>query len=109
MTILETIGTEAVLEQLAEEASELSQAALKLARKLRGVNPTPKTEEECWSVLLEEIADVQVAKEQLQLKGGQDFTIEEMVRVKTRRWKWRLLAKEGDRNESTHSGKPENP
>lgn len=42
MTILETLGTEAVLEQLAEEASELSQAALKLARKLRGVNPTPK-------------------------------------------------------------------
>ena len=30
----------AMLEQLAEEAAELSQAALKLARVLRGENPT---------------------------------------------------------------------
>lgn len=71
MNIVETIGTAAVLEQLAEESAELAQAALKLARKLRGVNPTPKTEQECWNALLEEIADVQVAVEQLQLKGSQ--------------------------------------
>lgn len=109
MTILEALGTEAVLEQLAEEASELSQAALKLARKLRGVNPTPKTEQECWNALLEEIADVQVAEEQLQLKGSQDFAIEEMVRAKTRRWKQRLLAREENNDESTYPGKPENP
>ena len=47
MNIVETIGSAAVLEQLAEESAELAQAALKLARKLRGVNPTPKTEQEC--------------------------------------------------------------
>lgn len=41
-TIIETIGEPALLEQLAEECSKLSQAALKLARKLRGENPTPK-------------------------------------------------------------------
>lgn len=40
--ILEMIGTAALLEQLAEESAELAQAALKMARKLRGENPTPK-------------------------------------------------------------------
>ena len=100
MNIVETIGTAAVLEQL---------AALKLARKLRGVNPTPKTEQECWNALLEEIADVQVAVEQLQLKGSQAFAIEETVRAKTRRWKQRLLASEENNDESTYPGKPENP
>ena len=109
MTIIETIGTEAVLEQLAEEASELSQAALKLARKLRGVNPTPKTELECWNGLLEEMADVQVAEEQLQLGTKARGTIEAMAHMKTVRWEQRLLAKEVSRNESTHPGKPENP
>lgn len=49
MRIIETIGTEAVLEQLAEKSAELAQAALKLARKMRGVNPTPKEEDECWA------------------------------------------------------------
>lgn len=42
-----SLGEPALLEQLAEECSELAQAALKLARKERGENPTPKTEEEC--------------------------------------------------------------
>lgn len=36
-------GEPALLEQLAEECSELAQAALKLARLERGENPTPKT------------------------------------------------------------------
>mgnify|MGYP000797565855 CR=1 FL=1 len=34
--VLDTIGTAAALEQLAEESAELAQAALKMARKLRG-------------------------------------------------------------------------
>jgi hypothetical protein len=36
-----------ILAQLAEEASELAQAALKLRRALDGTNPTPKCVEEC--------------------------------------------------------------
>ena len=36
-----------ILAQLAEEASELAQAALKLRRALDGTNPTPKDIEEC--------------------------------------------------------------
>ena len=37
-----------ILAQLAEEASELAQAALKLLRALDGTNPTPKSVEEVW-------------------------------------------------------------
>lgn len=55
--VLEMIGTAALLEQLAEESAELAQAALKMARKLRNENPTPKTHADCVSNLQEEIAD----------------------------------------------------
>ncbi len=62
--MIEKIGEPAMLEQLAEEASELAQAALKLARKLRRENPTPKTFEECKANLREEYTDVvQCARE----------------------------------------------
>ena len=52
--MIEKIGTPAMLEQLAEEAAELSQAALKLARVLRGENPTPVTRREVRKHLIEE-------------------------------------------------------
>lgn len=58
--VLEMIGTAALLEQLAEESAELAQAALKMARKLRNENPTPKTHADCVSNLQEEIADVEL-------------------------------------------------
>ena len=57
-TIVEQIGVPTILEACAEECSELSQACLKLARKLRGENPTPKTEEELIDSLKEEMGDV---------------------------------------------------
>lgn len=38
--MIDIIGRPAMLEQLAEEASELAKAALKLARIDRGENPT---------------------------------------------------------------------
>lgn len=47
-----------ILAQLAEEASELAQAALKLRRALDGTNPTPKSVEECEANLMEEFADI---------------------------------------------------
>jgi len=58
MKIHEVIGTQAVLEQAAEECMELGHACLKMARLKRGENPTPKTEEECYMAMKEEIADV---------------------------------------------------
>lgn len=43
-----------ILAQLAEEASELAQATLKLRRALDGTNPTPKSVAECEANLIEE-------------------------------------------------------
>lgn len=56
--VLQVIGAPALLEQLAEECAELAQAALKLCRRLRNENPTPKTEAECVAALKEESLDV---------------------------------------------------
>lgn len=64
-SIIEEIGKPAMLEQLAEECCELGQAALKMARVLRGENPSPKTEMECLDALTEEIADVEWCIDQL--------------------------------------------
>ena len=94
MNIIATIGTAAVLEQLAEESAELAQAALKLARKIRRENPTPKTEAECWDNLIEEMADVQVCENQLQLGSGAWKVVSDIAQEKTQRWMLRLLPKE---------------
>ena len=51
--MINLIGKAAMLEMLAEESAELSQAALKLARKYRGENPTPSSEMECIDHLTE--------------------------------------------------------
>lgn len=58
MNILETIGEPAVLEQLAEECTELAQAALKLSRILREENPTPVSRKEARERLVDEKQDV---------------------------------------------------
>lgn len=64
--IVHKIGTPATLEQLAEEAAELSQAALKLARVIRGENPTPVPYVQAVEHLSEEAADVRVCLKVLQ-------------------------------------------
>lgn len=56
--IVSKIGLPATLEQLAEESAELSKAALKLARVIRGENPTPVTYPQALDNLKEETADV---------------------------------------------------
>lgn len=57
---IKNLSEPARLEQLAEEASELAHAALKLARILRGESPTPVVEAQARENLVEEIADVLV-------------------------------------------------
>ena len=57
-TIVEKIGVPALLEQTAEECCELAQACLKMTRKLRDENPTPKSIEDIRDNLVEEMADV---------------------------------------------------
>lgn len=57
----------AILEQMAEECSELTQALLKRARKLRNENYTPKSFDEINSNLTEEFTDVILCAEALGL------------------------------------------
>ena len=63
----EKIGKAAMFEQTAEECVELSHVCIKMARKLRGENFTPKTFEELNNNLHEEIADVLICLEELEI------------------------------------------
>lgn len=85
MKISEIVGRPAALEQLAEEAAELSQAALKLARKLRGENPTPRNREELERAVIEEYSDVRCVANELGLIPS--YTLME---TKRSRWLQRL-------------------
>lgn len=87
INIMEEIGEPAVLEQLAEECSELSKAALKLARILREENPTPVTRAEARAALTEEKQDVMNC---LYVHGNVGLNYE-----KLRRWEDRITGKEG--------------
>ena len=84
----EELPTDTRLIQLAEEASELSQAALKLVRARHG--ETPVTTYQASVHLLEEMADVYVTA--LALRPDR-MTIEAIARQKSRRWEERLNGK----------------
>lgn len=77
--------------QLAEEAAELAQAALKLRRAITQNNPTPVTAADAKAALIEEIADVKVVFEVLRRKIGITcnvvFAVED---AKIERWKGRI-------------------
>lgn len=82
---------EELLAQLAEECAELSKAALKLRRVYSGVNPTPVTEAEAFSNLVEEVADVSLCLEVLGLNTPEILSIKGMIwEEKSIRWKNRL-------------------
>ena len=85
MNIIEKIGRPAALEQLAEEAAELSQAALKLARCMRGENPTPKSRRQCEKELVEEMTDLILCLRVLGLKADK-----KLMKYKHHRWERRL-------------------
>lgn len=57
--ICEHLDGPELLAQLAEEAGELTRAALKLRRAITGQNPTPVPASKALTDLEEEIADVQ--------------------------------------------------
>lgn len=75
----------AMLEQMAEECSELTQALLKKARKLRNENYTPKALDEICENIEEEFSDVMLCSRVLYLTS--DFSIEQK---KLDRWIKRL-------------------
>lgn len=83
-----------ILAQLAEEASELAQAALKLRRALDGTNPTPKSVKNCENALIEEYADVIVCISELNCSLEWHEDVAAMFGAKRTRWLSRLEAKE---------------
>lgn len=91
-TIVEHIGVPALLEQTAEECCELAQACLKMARKLRDENPTPKSIEDVRESLVEELADVDVCTTTIiyatQLASPNELDL--LTRKKYKRWEERL-------------------
>ena len=91
--IKDRLGEPEALAQLAEECTELAQAALKLRRALDGKNPTPNTEKERRRALLEEYTDVIHCALVLDLEMDLD-----QIRKKTERWMRRLGIGEEDGN-----------
>jgi hypothetical protein len=89
--IIDIIGTPAMLEQLAEECTELAQACLKYARKLRAENPTPVSIDECRRNVLIEYADVDVCITELTSRPwwSDDF-VSDIEDYKLNRWRDRL-------------------
>ena len=85
------LDSRALLEGLAEEAAELSQAALKLIRaKSLSSNPTPISEEEAEAKVLVEIADVRNCINAFGLPSKYGGLINEITEVKMQRWVERL-------------------
>lgn len=76
--------------QLAEEAAELSAAAMKLARVLDGSNPTPVSEYFAMNAMLEEYADVVLCAEILGVYEEEMKKIEATKNMKLQRWVQRL-------------------
>lgn len=96
MNIIKEIGAPAALEQCAEECTELAQACLKIARKLRNENPTPAPMDILMRGFNEEVADVLVCIEAL-VEGGliSNEAIDSVRMQKEKRWQERL-AKHGE-------------
>lgn len=91
--IIDSVPEAEILTQLAEEAAELAQAALKLRRAKGDTHsPTPINENLARNRLLEEIADVSVCIRLLFPTDGAALTaeLEHIMAVKTDRWAHRL-------------------
>lgn len=86
--------------QLAEEATELAHAALKLRRATATgrTNPTPVTPTDAYAAVMEELADVTLLAEILMLDVN-SFEIETIRRRKLLRWRDRLLKASEERHD----------
>ena len=84
-----------LLAQLAEEAAELAQAALKMRRVIDGSNPTPVTFQEAHDNILEEICDVETCVAALLYNTPTAVKVRADLRaVKLERWAGRLMGVE---------------
>ena len=89
MTQIESISsryeTKTLLDQLAEEATELAHACLKASRIMRGENPTPVNIREAESKLIEEWTDLCLVADVIGLNLDEDI-----YDAKLNRWTARL-------------------
>ena len=80
-----------LLALLAEEAAELGHAALKLHRAITGKIPTPTTEDEAASNVIEEVADVFNCLELLGVLTMENIDVlEDIQTAKLERWVTRI-------------------
>lgn len=90
--IREMMPLDELLAQLAEEASELAQAALKMRRTLSDVNPTPVSRRKAEEGLLEEIADVKLCLHVGGFEKVRDkIQVNRIISAKAERWLNRLM------------------
>lgn len=80
----EKIGVPATFEGLAEEATEVAQAALKIARILRGESPTPVTLEEAISNLEKEWTQLNIYTTDLGLEVDEKVCAKAITRFEKR-------------------------
>lgn len=89
--LVDAIGKPALLEQTAEECTELAQACLKYARYLRGENKVHRPFANIQANFNEEIADVSVCIDELGKAGMLDLDeIERIKEYKLKRMKERM-------------------
>lgn len=94
--IAANLSDEDILCQIAEEAAELAQAALKLRRAITGTNPTPVSYDEALNNLVEEYSDTTGAFGVYAVKQfGEDLSIvvekvESTTATKYKRWADRI-------------------
>ncbi len=102
--IMDRLGPDEILAQLAEEASELAQAALKYRRALDGKNPTPVSTQDALKHLEEEWGDVSIAYAALMIpavvRSGNEVPFSALnmpveMQQKLNRWVARLEETEG--------------
>jgi NTP pyrophosphatase (non-canonical NTP hydrolase) len=85
--ITDKIPVTELLAGLAEEATELAQAALKLRRCYDGTNPTPADPDIQYECFLEEIGDVELYLDQMSINRQ---VIADYKAAKLERWQKRL-------------------
>ena len=85
--ITDKIQVTELLAGLAEEATELAQAALKLRRCYDGTNPTPADPDIQYECFLEEIGDVELYLDQMSINRQ---VIADYKAAKLERWQKRL-------------------
>lgn len=97
--ITENISRSEILAQLAEEASELSQTALKMRRAEDGSNPTPMSTNNGRLALLQEWAGVNLCAMVLSETGLDLGTYETQVIIESKANRWANRLSERNKNQ----------